>query len=124
MYSSHVSLVSLCKPHFQVRVCSPNVANIGLKAINGADDIISTVADTRVYFHEVGLSVVGIHALVLSEDIMMLLFLAHVNLLFIREVVTDMMLLVAVFTDLSKISNLHPFKSWRYTVSKFPEGSS
>ena len=91
------------------------------EAIQNTIDIVSSVFLAVLESDSVRLSVVFDHLLVSAENFIVLLLLAKVYLLYIREGVRDMLWIVALFLGLLEVTLLHPFQGWRDVLLKLSE---
>ena len=91
------------------------------EAIQNTIDIVSSVFLAVLESDSVRLSVVLDHLLVSAENFIVLLLLAKVYLLYIRESVRDMLWIVALFLGLLEVTLLHPFQGWRDVLLKLSE---
>ena len=104
--------MSLGKDHFHSFVGFVDIFLVLCEAIQNTIDVISSVFLAVFESDSVRLSMVLDHLLVSTENFIILLLLAKVNLLYIRESVRDMFWIVALFLGLLEVTLFHPFQGW------------
>ena len=95
-----------------------DVVHIDLEAIDNHVRILTSISLAIFEPNEIGLSVVSDVFLELTEDGLMCLLFAQVDLLCVSKVVRDVLLLITILVYLFVICKLHFLKSWRNTVGE------
>ena len=99
-----------------------NVSDVILKATLDFSDVISCIAMALVETDDIRLSVEVLVSKITSPNLILLFNSAKVYLFSIGKVIWNVSVLIAVFIDIFKCSNLHSFQSWWNTIFKFIKG--